>query len=170
MILSIGRRPNRPECSLHHPKSAGYTLIELILLAIIIMILVAISTPRFRRTFSDLELSDAAFNLAKLISFAQEKAVVEGVCYKLILQKDKSKYFLTRQDHKTPDKYIRIKEKAGRLFALPSGIKLKTDKKEIIFYPDGHSDRAVITFLGKRKNLTLNVKGNLGYVKIKEGR
>ena len=46
MILPIGRKPSRP----------GFTLIELILLTIIILVLVAVATPQFRSTFSDLEL------------------------------------------------------------------------------------------------------------------
>ena len=158
-MLSTGRRQNR----------AGYTLIELILLTIIIAILIGIATPQFRKTFSYLELKDASFNLAKLVSFAQEKSIIEGTLYKLILDADKGRYYLTKEEPAASDKYIRLKERYGRIFLLPRGTKLKSKKKEIIFYPDGHSEKAAITLLGKNKSVTIEVKGNLGYVQIEEG-
>lgn len=153
-ILQIGRRLNRP----------AYTLIELVLLTVIILILVGISTPLFRRSFSHLQLEDASFNFARLVNFAQERAVIESLPYRLVLDLDHSRYFLTKPDPEVKDKYIRLKERWGRTFSLPIGVKLKADKKEIIFYPDGHSDKASISFTGKDKSLKINVKGNLGYV------
>ena len=158
MISLIGRKPN----------SQGHTLIELILLTIIIAILVAISTPLFRKTFSNLEFRNASFNIARLIRFAQEKAIAERLPHKLILETDKARYYLTKSDPKRPDRYIRLEERAGRVFSLPRGVRLKSDKKEIIFYPDGHSDKAVIGFLSKDKALNISIKGSLGHVEIKD--
>ncbi len=160
MTLSIGRRPNR----------SGYTLIELVLLTVIIAVLVAISTPLFRNTYSRLELKDASFNLAKLINFSQEKAVLEGLPYKLNLDIKNSRYHLTKLDPGGSGKYVRLEEKVGRIFSLPRGIKLKSGKKEIVFYPDGHSEKATITFMGKNKRLNIEIKGSLGYVEIKEAK
>ncbi len=159
MISPIGRKPSR----------SGYTLIELILLTVIIAILIGISTPLFRRTFSDLEIKDASFNISRLISFAQERAVVEGTPFKLVLDVKKARYYLTREDPSAPGKYIRLKEKLGRVFELPRGIKLKADKKVILFYPDGHSDKAAIRLLRGDESLKITLKGNLGYVKIEGG-
>lgn len=164
MTLPIGRRPNRFGCALG--PGIGYTLIELILLTVIIAILVGISTPLFRKTYSNLELRDASYNLARLISFAQEKSIIEGTSYKFLLDTDESRYYLLRLDPKTKGKYIRLKERYGKTFSLPRGIKLRADKKEVIFYPDGHSQKATITFLGKTRRLRLKIKGNLGYVEI----
>ena len=157
MTLPIGRRPIKK----------GYTLIELVLLTIIIAILVAVSTPLFRKTFASLELKDTSFNVAKLIGFAQEKAIIERTPYKLIIDKDKSSFQLRRQSPDDSRKYVKIKEKYGRRFTLPRGLRFKKDN-EIIFYPDGRSDRAIITILGKTKSLKINVKGSLGYVEIEE--
>ena len=173
MISPIGRRMlfsrgfTPLEIKLRRQKFlTGYTLIELILLAIIIVTLVGISAPQFRNTFSDLQLKDASFNLSSLISFTQERAIVEGVPFKLVLDADKARYYLEKADPKNPAKYVMLEEKTGRVFTLPRDIKLKTDKKEVIFYPDGHSDKAVIYFVGKNKSLKISLKGNLGYVKI----
>jgi len=146
----------------------GYTLIELVLLTIIIVILVGISTPLFRRTFTDLEIKDASYNMARLIGFAQEKAVMEAIPYRLILDQEESSYYLTKSDQKDPEKYIRLKEKFGKRFLMPRGITLKADKKKITFYPDGHSDKALIRLIGKKGALKIDVKGTLGHVEIDE--
>jgi len=158
MILPIGRRLSK----------SGYTLIELILLAIIILIIVGISTPQFRKTFSDLELKETSYSIAKLISFAQEKSILEATSYKLILNVDEARYYLVKPDPKREGRYIRLKKRFGKTFLLPRGVSLKSDKKEVLFYPDGHSEKATITLRGKEKKLKLIIKGNLGYVQIKE--
>jgi len=157
MILPIGKRPTKK----------GYTLIELVLLTIIIAILVAISTPQFRKTFTSLELGNTSFNIAKLIGFAQEKAIIERIPYKLIINKDDSTFHIRRQSVDGSKKYIRIKEKYGRTFVLPAGLNFKNNA-DIVFYPNGQSDKAVITILGKAKTLKIDVKGSLGYVEIED--
>ena len=149
-------------------NKAGYTLIELVLLALIILIIVGVSTPQFRNTFSSLELKELSFNISRLASFAQEKAILEHLLYKLNLNTENSNYYLTRLDPEQDKKFLRLKEKYGRTFALPRGFVLKTDKKEIIFYPDGHSDKAVLVLQGKSKVLKMEFIGSLGNVKITE--
>ncbi|MDB4349329.1 GspH/FimT family pseudopilin [Omnitrophica bacterium] len=160
MISPIGRRLNR----------AGFTLIELILLTVIIATLVAISTPLFRNTYSSLKLRDASFNLAKLINFAQEKAIIEGVPYKLILDTKDARYYFTKLDEAGSGEYKRLEDRLGRVFPLPQGAKLKASKKEIVFYPDGHSEKATITLSGKGKRIKMSIRGKLGYVEIALGK
>jgi Tfp pilus assembly protein FimT len=160
MTSPIGRRLNR----------GGFTLVELILLTIIIAVLVAISTPRFRNTFSGLKLKEASFNLAKLINYAQEKAIIEGVPYKLILDTDEGRYYFLKFDETSRrGEYIRLKEKVGKIFKLPQGLRLRANKKEIVFYPDGHSEKATIAISGKKGLIKMRVKGRLGYVDIPRG-
>jgi hypothetical protein len=148
------------------PSKAGYTLIELILLTVIIAILVAVSTPLFRNTFTSLELKESSYNIAKLVNYIQERAIVEGVPYKLVLDAERSRYYIMKSDPKDPAKYMRLEEKTGRIFGLPAGAKLKTDKAEIHFYPDGHSDKATLTIISKGRTERLMIKGNLGNVEF----
>ncbi|NQT06348.1 MAG: hypothetical protein HQ575_02300 [Candidatus Omnitrophica bacterium] len=160
--MQIGRKPNNSQ--------HGYTLLELILLAIIITVLVGVSTPLFKNTFSDLELKDASFNLSRIIGFVQEKAILEGLNFKIVLNADKSLYYISKEDPKRKGIYERLKDKTGRLFKLPRDVKIKSTVKEITFYPDGHSQKASITLTGRTGSVTLNVKGNMGYVEVKEAR
>ena len=160
MISPIGRRPNRP----------GFTLIELILSSVIIAVLVGVATPLFRKTFTDLELKNMCFNVSKLIGYAQEKAVLENTQYKLVIDKEGAKYYIVKSDPSAPGGQRRLEERYGRTFLLPRGYELKSDKAQIVFYPDGHSDKAAIYFSGKNKSIGLKVKGNLGYVDIEENK
>lgn len=166
MTLPIGRRPNRCIFIRASRSKAGYTLIELILLSIIILAIIAVSTPQFKKTFSDLELRDASFNIARLINFIQEKAILEGVPYKLRLDTQENRYYFTKLDPELSNKYVRLKERVGRIFVLPRDIKLNSDNTEIVFYPDGHSDKASIIFKGRYRSSKIVLKGNLGYVEV----
>ncbi len=156
MTLPIGRKPSR----------SGFTLIELILLTIIIAVLVAASTPQFRRTFSALKLREASYNLAKLINFAQEKAIVEGIPYKLVLDPQDGRYYFLRFDDIKKKGYVRLKDRLGKVFTVPQGARLKTNKREIIFYPDGRSQKATITISRRKRHIKILLKGKLGYVDI----
>lgn len=160
MTLPIGRRPS----------SRGFTLIELILLTIIITALVALSTPRFRNTFTSLKLKEASYNLAKLINFVQERAVVEGVPFKLVLDTEQGRYYFMRfDDTKDSGVFVRLEEKIGKIFTLPKGTTLRANKNEIYFYPDGRSQNATITLSSKDDHIKMNVKGRMGYVEIPSG-
>ncbi len=55
MILPTGKKRRRVQSN----KSA-FTIIELAIVASIILVLVAVSTPLFRGTFRELELKDSA--------------------------------------------------------------------------------------------------------------
>ncbi len=146
----------------------AFTLIELILLALILAVLAAISTPLFSKTFSSLRLRDSAYNLAKLVNFVQEKAVLEGRVYKLALDAKKGRYYVMVSKGPEAKKFIHLEEKIGRVFTLPEGIEMKADKKEVFFYPDGHSGKATVTLSGGKRKTRLTVRGNMGYVEVEE--
>ncbi|MFH1753706.1 MAG: hypothetical protein ABH875_05935 [Candidatus Omnitrophota bacterium] len=161
MTLLIGRRPS----------NKGFTLIELILLTIIIAALVAVSTPQFRSTFATLKLKESSYNLAKLINFVQERAIVEGVQYKLMLDTSEGRYYFLRfDDTKGEGAFVRPEDRLGKIFTLPKGMALKSDKNEIHFYPDGRSQEAVITLTSDKRRVEMRVKGRLGYVEIPGGK
>lgn len=201
MILQIGRKKqSRP--TMFTPlemrniipnklKSlTGFTLIELIIVASIIVVLVAMSTPRFRNTFRDLRLKDTAYNISKLIKYGQERAIIEERKYKLIFNFDKRLYCLfveteegagrelPQEDESTPsaegapslDKSW--KKAAGRFggyFYLPEGIRFKALKDTIIFLPNGRCDK-ISLYLVNEKNKVIEIKtnGRAAYVEISE--
>ena len=153
MIFQIGNR--RPR------NNTGFTLIELVLVILLISILTALSTPLFRRTFSDLILRNAALDMAKLINYAQEMAIIEKVNYKVNFNFEERKYWLTRQKPEGVS-YERIKGRYGKPFSLSRDLELSSDKEEgFILYPDGRSDKAKIEIRDKKNKWgrRLHVKG-----------
>ena len=174
MMLLIGMRKRRinrilPDIINKH-KNKGFTLIELALVAFLIALLVGLSTPQFRKTFSSLELKNASYNISKLINYAQETAVVEGIEYKINIDFASGRYWLTRRS-KTDEAllYSRINNKFGRIFTIPAGMAIGGRKNEIVFYPDGRCDKAEIILTNKdEEGYTVTMAGFGNEVQIKE--
>lgn len=170
----------------------GFTLIELIIVASIIVVLVAMSTPRFRNTFRDLRLKDTAYNISKLIKYGQERAIIEERKYKLIFNFDKRFYCLfveteegegarrqlPPEDESTPsaegvsssDKgWKKATGRFGGYFYLPEGIRFKAEKDTIIFLPNGRCDK-ISLYLVNEKNKVIEIKtnGRAAYVEVSE--
>ncbi len=163
-------------------KRSGFTLIELTLVTVIILALVGLSAPLFRKTFSDLTAKDTTFNISKLISYAQERAVIDRKNFKIIFNFTSGYYQLSEsQASDGRILYKQIKGRFGKAFHLPQGLSFKDKdsenararkeeyKKEIVFYPDGRSDPLVIDMLNKEMvGYRITSKGFGTLVGIKE--
>jgi len=156
MTLIIGRKKG---------NSFGYTLIELILAALIIAILIGVAMPLFRRQFSDLELRNSSYNIAKLISLAQRKAIGEGRYFKINFDFENKRYWLTAGDDLK--NFERLKTKYGKRYSVPSWITIRASQRSFTFFPNGSSDKIEIILSGKQKVFSLKSKGRLGHVEIK---
>ena len=64
--------------------------------------------------------------------------------------------------------YRRAVGRFGRLFGLPQGLKLTGDRSDIIFYPDGHCDKANVNVLINLGGYSVTVKGFGNMVEVKE--
>lgn len=162
--MPIGKKGHRNN---HHK---AFTLIELVLITLIILILIGLSTPLFRRSFSDLTLKDSSYTISKLINYGQEKAIIERKNFKMHFNFQDRNYGLLELDNSTePPTYKRIGGRFGRTFTLPQGILFKGSKNEVIFYPDGHSDEGNIDiFNTKGEGYRIMIKGFGSRVEIKE--
>lgn len=149
----------------HKRLYPGYTLIELILSALIIATLVGISVPLFQRQFADLQLRNSSYNLARFISLAQQKAIGEGNFFKINFDFENGSYWLTSGEDLT--EFKRLKEKYGRVYSLPAGVTLKAGQSSYIFFPNGTSEKIDILIAGRKSGFTLKSKGRLGNVEIK---
>lgn len=151
-------------------KKGGFTLIELVLVILLVSIITALSTPLFRRTFSDLTIKNASFDMSKMINYTQEMAIIDRVTYKLNLSFEKKSYWITKETSSEKGTiYKRIKGRFGKAFFLPRGYSLKSGKKELMFYPDGRSDEAKIRIRDEksRNERIIEVKGFGGRVTVK---
>ena len=134
----------------------GFTLIELVLVILLVSVIAALSTPLFRRTFSDLELKGASFTMAKLINYARQTAIIEKANYKLNLDFAEGKFWITKRDSAAGEaEYKGIGSRYGKVFSLPGGVRFAdadgnfNEKSEIVFYPDGRSAGGDIKIVNK---------------------
>jgi len=144
----------------------GFTLIELAIVTVIVLVLVAISTPSFRATFASLELDNTAQDLAKVMIYAQEMSVIDKVNYKICLEPGSHIYWLAKQSPYSGKGKVfdRFAGRFGRTFAVPERIGLRANTAEIVFYPDGHSDEQRIEMnnsLGEKRTITVAGIGNI---------
>ena len=150
-------------------RQAGFTLIELMLVTFLLLALIGLSIPLFKRTFSGLSVKNESFNISKLVNYAQEMSVLGRKAYKITFYPEKGKYQLYEVDAAVkPPAYKKIPGRFGKLFSLPQGVSLKADKKDIFFYPDGHCDSLKLNLLAKGEGYSLTVKRFGNMVEMKE--
>jgi len=158
----------------------GFTLIELIIVAAIIIVLVALSNPLFKRTFRDTEIANSVYELAKIIEYGQRRAVIEEKKYRLIIDADKGIYFLATENNggekpaggEDGERGPLWNPAGGRFgggYTLPRGVNLTGIEKDIIFFPSGRSDKVTISVEEDGKGVYRIVSsGRAGYVRVEE--
>jgi len=148
----------------------GFTLLELLIVSVIILVLIAMATPLFRRTFTDLELKDSISNLTKFIVFAQQQAIVNRGMYKMSFDFDKNEYRLRMKTGQGEQaRYSNIQGRFGRVFKLPRGVSIEgdDDASEIEFYPEGNSDKIEVRLVSTNGDtVTIATTGVLGNVVV----
>jgi len=182
MILRIGRKIR------NRPVNAAFTLIELIVVVAIIAVMIAVSSPLFIKTFRDLELKDAAYNVSKIIRYGQQRAIIEENRYRLLFDFDNSSYRLQievrkeeirepsggDEDEGAPEKVIvrsweAIKGRFSEAMYLPENIRFKGTEDRITFLPNGRCNKMSIFVYDKKKNvMEITTNGRAGYVGVSE--
>ncbi|MCM8784152.1 MAG: hypothetical protein NC818_05220 [Candidatus Omnitrophica bacterium] len=119
-------------------KREGFTFIELFSIILLITFLVTIAIPRFRSTFSTLELANFSKKISTLLRFAQSKAIAEGV--EIYFLKEKNLLFLTKDPPQNTSGGREILE--GRFsLTIPQAIKvIFSGAREFVFRHDGSID------------------------------
>ena len=153
---------------LHTSQIAGFTFIELIIIAIIISVLIGLSTPQFKKTFAYFELENFVKNIYFLCNYLQSASVSQGKLYRLTLSQETNEFksFFLGQD----GQWIIAKTGTVKSYKIPKEITLEIiplDKSEVFFYPDGSTDNIEIVFknhLGYERALVM--KGITGGIKI----
>ena len=150
-------------------RNKGFTLIELTLVTFLILVIIGLSVPIFKKTFSDLSAKDASFSISKLINYAQEMAVLEKKNYRINFNFQKGTYQLFEPDILAkPPVYKKVQGRFGKLFSLPKGVSLEGKKSGMTFYPDGHCDEVRVDILVKGTGYSVIVKRFGNMVEMKE--
>ena len=170
MTLPTGkqRQPSKGGFTPLEMKSlTGFTLIEVLAILLIVTVLIGLSLPRFSATTQNLQLTSSARSLAKLLTYAQERAIVERIPYQAVFDSTGKTYWLTRVESKgTETASSRIEGRYGRPVTLPSGISFRFPEEPIQFYPDGGSDPFTIELSTEGRRFILT--DGVGHVRIQE--
>jgi len=134
MTLPIGSDPRH--------QSAGFTLLELLTIILIMAVLVGVSVPRFRRTFVHLQLQVFANNVVRLLSYASRRAVTRQEVLRVHFDVEGRQYWLAQaKESLLEGESERIASKFNRISSVPEAISLDPSASEVTFYPDGRADR-----------------------------
>jgi prepilin-type N-terminal cleavage/methylation domain-containing protein len=136
-------------------KLAGFTLLELAVVLLIIGLVMAIAMPRFA-AFQSAELRSESHRLATRSHYLYEEASAQKVLLRLNLDLNRSTYFVTRLDPLSAQPIFAAERgPAGGVVAMPADVRLRDVwiegaglfRRGIVgceFYPSGSSDAALI--------------------------
>ena len=153
-----------PQSAIRNPQShAGFTLIELILVAVILSILLAASMPRFQQTARRLRAEQTVFEFVQLLRLSHERAVAEGREIVWVWDDESHRaqlYALTTVDGDTAATARPIEDRFGRSARLVDDASLELEHPDgaggcpegvpeqaacIRFFPDGTSEPTTMT-------------------------
>jgi len=148
MISTTGRSAKRQ-------SPAGFTLLELIAVLVLISTILAIAAPSLRGFVHGRQTTDVAVHLLALTHLARSQAAIEGCVHRLNVDDDEGSYWLTIEEGGA---FVEVRSDNGREYVLPRGVTIELDTPDmpieiaesltealyIQFYPDGRCDRATI--------------------------
>lgn len=147
------RRRAAPRLEDRRGREAGLTMLELILVMVIICTVLAMAAPSLGGFFAARETEDAAAEIVALTRFARSQAAVEGRTYRLNLDAESGRYWLTSQ---TGGAFERSGSRFARIYVLPEGTRATWEATDgagerfwIPFYPDGRTEAAEIRLEGR---------------------
>lgn len=144
----------------------GFTLLELMLVAVIILILVSVSTPLFKRTYEDLRLTSSAKEISSVMQFCQERAVFERKNFRFNVNPDKKTYQLLAKDEEKGE-FQPLRSRWGRAFKIPDGIDIEADQDTVDFFPDGTATPASLYLTNKEGQVfTILTEQETGLVRV----
>lgn len=155
-------------------SAAGFTLVEVLLVAVAIAILLTASLPKFQHTAQRLRAECAAMELAQLARYAHARAVAQGVEVRLAWSAAERRAYL---DTVASDgTATRLTESAARSGPLPAEASLRiTGGDELAvcecarLFPDGTSDGATLALEWQRRLMQIAIDGTTSQVRVSSG-
>ncbi len=158
-----------PIGNLKTSNRSGFTLIEILLVVLILAIVVSVALPKFQGTLSQLQARTAAQNIYELALFAKERAILETTFFKLKYDPTENKVRLLKKNDK--GKYTRYESRLGKPIQIkpPFTLRWTNSAKEILFTPNGESDKVEIHLNQNSQRLYTVIIGKpLGRITLKD--
>lgn len=154
-----------PSFSLHH--SAGFTLIELIIVLMIIGISLGLVGIFVNKGSGNLELKRVAKEIATTLKYARNRAISEKKVHSFVISESKGTYSLYASDIAGDNEAESVMSKT-----LPDNLKINFKEREddpykIYFFPGGNSTGGVIDIRNQAgRGLLVTVNRVTGKVEI----
>ena len=151
----------------------GFTVVELLLVGIVLLVVAALVSPNFSGTFKFFQLKDVASRLSYLMRYAQSSAITQENVYRLEFSGDLSSFWLKQKSQDTDqsgaEEFERIPSRLGKTFKVPTDIKLVSPRQTIDFYTDGTMDKVSVQVCYKEKKcLNVSTEEQSGYIHVFE--
>ena len=128
-------------------NSCGFTLIELVFVAIVMGMLMASTAPQMRRHWTRLQAEQAAFHVAQTLRTARALAVAQGQTVVWRLDASLHRVTLGMQADDGAIGPIGGRVGQGRVVADPIRVSVECDREtedRVRFFPDGTSEAAMV--------------------------
>ena len=134
---------------------AGFSLMELILVMVVMCVALAVAAPSLRGYFASRQVWDAAGQIVALTKYARARAASEGRVYRVNVDTKDGLYWLTAR---TSAGFESLNSEFGRVFALPAGASMAwvldggadAAREWIAFHPDGRSEAVRLRIMGRQ--------------------
>ncbi len=129
-------------------RNAGFTLIELVLVCVLLVVMINLSTPLFRNTFYTIRMENSLRDASQVVRYLQARSVVEGVRYRMRFDYQDGAYWaeIEEKDRYRTGEFRPLRERFGGMHRLNRAVSMEGDEAEILFQPDGRIDDATVVF------------------------
>jgi prepilin-type N-terminal cleavage/methylation domain-containing protein len=104
-----------------HPRAAGFTLIELVLVMLVIAVIAAIIVPSMLSFAAGRRTQDGVAMVLALSNFARTQAVSEGTVYRVNFDGNARTVWVTKQ---VDGEFVPATGDYGQHFTLPQGVRM----------------------------------------------
>jgi len=167
-----GWRFFRPPSSILYLPASAFTLVEVVLVAVVLAILLTITVPRFQQAAQRFQMERTAVDLTQLLRYAHERAVAQGEAVAWVWEPESQR---ARLAIITDSDYQWLAERQARSERLQEGFSLSLLRdgtqpvEAVTFFPDGTSDAVTVQLASPQDVYTITVDATTSHVALSAG-
>jgi prepilin-type N-terminal cleavage/methylation domain-containing protein len=154
------------------PSEAGFTLIELMLVVVILAVLASVAIPRYSRSFGFMKLRSGAYDVAATVEYARAMSVLEDRTLRVEFTVGSGHCVISEEDAPANRKAF-----ATLTHELPDGVRIDAigfadtasgGRDYIEFRPDGDCEPCTIRVTGHGgETFSIEITRGAGHARVK---
>jgi prepilin-type N-terminal cleavage/methylation domain-containing protein len=128
---------------MNHSSNQGFTLLELLIVLLVIVLILTVSYPSLSRGSASLHLRTTGRDVLNIFRYAREKAVTEQVGVKVTADREKQRLVVADDLGDGPPSYLMPRDVTIERIVL-GGKEIADGSMVIRFLPNGSSDSAEV--------------------------